>query len=86
VFRVKSCPRCVGDLYLDNLTGFHEWTCLQCGHRSPACVTTSAPPSKAELKARRFDTAADADLRVHPLNIERTKAPARPQVGVPLSA
>ena len=86
MFRVKSCSRCVGDLYLENVTGVHEWTCLQCGHRSPAWVTNLAPPSKAELKARLFDNAADDDLRGDPLSIERTKATARPQPGLPLSA
>jgi hypothetical protein len=86
VFRVKSCPRCVGDLYLENLTGVHEWTCLQCGHRSPACVTTSAAPSKAEFKARRFDTAADADLMSGTTDEALRKATAKPQIGLPLSA
>jgi hypothetical protein len=86
VFRVKSCSRCVGDLYLENLTGVHEWTCLQCGHRSPAWVTTSVAPSKAEVKARRFDSAADDDLMRDPSNVERTKAPAKPQISLPLSA
>jgi hypothetical protein len=86
VFRVKSCPRCVGDLFLENLTGVHEWTCLQCGHSSPAFVTASGPPSKAEVRALRFDTAADDDLRRDHSNVERTKAPVRPQVGLPLSA
>jgi hypothetical protein len=86
VFRVKSCPRCVGDLYLENLTGVHEWTCLQCGHSLSACVTTSAPPSKAEFKALRFDKAADDDLRHDRSSVQWTKAPARPQVGLPLTA
>lgn len=86
MFQVKSCPRCVGDLYLQNLTGVHEWTCLHCGHSLPACVTTSAPPSFAEFRARRFDAATDDDLRRDPLHVERTLAPARPEVGLPLSA
>lgn len=82
MFRVKSCPRCAGDLYLQNSTGIYEWTCEQCGHSSPACVTTSTQPSNAELKDLRFDNAADADLRADPSNAGRTKAPARRQAGL----
>lgn len=84
VFRVKSCPRCVGDLFLERVDGVHEWACLQCGHRSSAYVTTTAPPSKADLKARRFDRAADDDLGNGA--VEWTKAPSETKIGLPLSA
>lgn len=84
VFRVKSCPRCVGDLFLERVDGVHEWACLQCGHRSSAYVTTTAPPSKADLKARRFDRATDDDLGNGA--VEWTKAPSETKIGLPLSA
>lgn len=29
LIRLKACPRCRGDLFLDEGT----WVCLQCGHR-----------------------------------------------------
>ena len=30
---LKACPRCNGDLYLDNDMAFSDVVCLQCGHR-----------------------------------------------------
>ncbi len=33
VWRLRSCPRCKGDVVVDrDLHGWYEW-CLQCGHR-----------------------------------------------------
>lgn len=28
---LKSCPKCGGDVYLDNTPGFKRKACLQCG-------------------------------------------------------
>jgi len=33
---LKACPRCRGDLLVEELLGEVELVCLQCGHRSPA--------------------------------------------------
>ena len=33
MFWVKACPRCKGDLFLDNGTYSQDIVCLQCGHR-----------------------------------------------------
>jgi len=30
----KSCPRCQGDMYREELLGEVEMVCLQCGHRT----------------------------------------------------
>jgi Zn ribbon nucleic-acid-binding protein len=30
----RSCPRCQGDMYREELLGEVEMVCLQCGHRS----------------------------------------------------
>lgn len=28
---MKACPKCSGDLFLDERDVYPEWTCLQCG-------------------------------------------------------
>ena len=33
MFWVKACPRCKGDLFLDNGPYSQDIVCLQCGHR-----------------------------------------------------
>lgn len=33
-FRVRACPRCGGDAYLE-AAGDNEWRCLQCGRSVP---------------------------------------------------
>ncbi len=33
---LKSCPRCTGDLVLEDLPGEADFVCLQCGYRTPA--------------------------------------------------
>ncbi len=34
VIQLKSCPRCRGDMMLEEYLGDSELVCLQCGHRS----------------------------------------------------
>jgi len=34
MIQAKSCPRCVGDMYREELLGEAEMVCLQCGHRT----------------------------------------------------
>ncbi len=34
MLRLKSCPRCHGDMMEEKLLGEVELACLQCGHRS----------------------------------------------------
>jgi hypothetical protein len=36
---LKACPRCHGDMMLEELPGDAEFVCLQCGHRSAAIAT-----------------------------------------------
>ena len=36
----KSCPRCHGDLALEELPGEADFVCLQCGFRSAAVAHT----------------------------------------------
>lgn len=33
---LKSCPRCAGDLVLEDMPGEADFVCLQCGYRTPA--------------------------------------------------
>lgn len=69
MFRVRSCPRCVGDLFLEEGDCVREWVCLQCGHRASTSlmVAPGLLPSGAQLKDRCFDRAADRDLEgYHP--------------------
>ena len=51
-WKIKNCPRCGGDIYIDaELNGFYE-QCLQCGyeHHLP---TRSNRTSTAEIRRRR---------------------------------
>ena len=34
LIQLKSCPRCSGDMMLEQYPGDSELVCLQCGHRS----------------------------------------------------
>ena len=43
----KSCPRCQGDMYREELFGEAEMVCLQCGHR------TYPEPEPVRLTIRR---------------------------------
>ena len=36
MIQIKSCPRCRGDMMLEELLGEVEFVCLQCGHRLDA--------------------------------------------------
>ena len=55
MLRLKSCPRCHGDMIEEKLLGEVELACLQCGHRSflqPAAerpTTRPAPPARERL-------------------------------------
>jgi len=44
VIQLKSCPRCNGDMMLEEYLGDSELVCLQCGHRSH-------PESQAQKEA-----------------------------------
>ncbi|HEY8491460.1 MAG TPA: hypothetical protein VIO14_10765 [Dehalococcoidia bacterium] len=35
MLRLKGCPRCRGDLFLDRDPLDAAWRCLQCGHQVP---------------------------------------------------
>jgi hypothetical protein len=39
---LKSCPRCHGDMILEELLGDEEFVCIQCGFRS-ALVAQAQP-------------------------------------------
>jgi acetyl-CoA carboxylase beta subunit len=39
----KSCPRCHGDMYREELLGEAEMVCLQCGHRTYSEAQTKWP-------------------------------------------
>lgn len=31
--QMKCCPKCVGDVFLENGLDGEEWVCIQCGYR-----------------------------------------------------
>ncbi|MFH1646914.1 MAG: hypothetical protein ABID71_04380 [Chloroflexota bacterium] len=50
MWRLKSCPRCRGDMQIDHdHRGWYEW-CLQCGYqhelKTGAGITSPAPDGK----------------------------------------
>jgi len=64
LWKLKKCPRCHGDLFLDKDTdGWYE-QCLQCGYRrGMKAITEASPvpedegPTPAEVRTRRRRTA-----------------------------
>lgn len=59
-WKLKSCPRCHGDIYVErNLTSWHE-QCLQCGyvHYQPIDVT-GAPSGGRQSETVRTDAAKE---------------------------
>ncbi len=64
LWKLKKCPRCHGDLFLDRDTdGWYE-QCLQCGYRrGMKTITETSPitddegPTPAEVRTRRRRTA-----------------------------
>ncbi len=74
MLRIKCCPKCVGDLFLENGLDGQEWLCVQCGYRTEVVVTSWVRPvHRREPAGRgrslvlegfdvRFNRAADRDL------------------------
>ncbi len=70
LWKLKKCPRCHGDLFLDKDTdGWYE-QCLQCGYRRgmKALVTETTPvpddegPTPAEVHTRRHRTTTREEM------------------------
>jgi uncharacterized protein (DUF983 family) len=51
VIHLKSCPRCRGDMMLEQYLGDSEFVCLQCGHRS--ALQPQAKPAPAAVATRK---------------------------------
>ena len=53
MIQTRSCPRCQGDMYLEELLGEAEMVCLQCGHRAYAETQRkwAVAPRRVESKA-----------------------------------
>jgi len=44
MIQIKACPRCAGDMMLEEYLGESELVCLQCGNRiSPPAETMRQP-------------------------------------------
>lgn len=53
MIQLKSCPRCRGDMMIEDMLGTVELVCLQCGHRGQ-------PPADKPATRRRPAPAATA--------------------------
>lgn len=57
MLRLKSCPRCRGDMMEEKMLGEAELVCLQCGHRSypqpaaPRLASRPAVPARERMPA-----------------------------------
>ena len=58
-WRLKSCPRCGGDMYFDELTSYRyrikQYTCLQCSHAvetNPPVLNNNKPYTTLRKYAR----------------------------------
>jgi hypothetical protein len=49
--QIKSCSRCLGDLYEEEILGERESVCLQCGYRGPALLLVPVRPRFPALAA-----------------------------------
>ena len=57
---LKACPRCRGDLMLEEALGERSVGCLQCGHTLNQVQEAALPPMRA---SRRVVARAQAPLR-----------------------
>jgi primosomal protein N' len=48
-----GCPRCRGDLFLDDQDGLQDLVCLQCGYRRPLPAKAGVGRTAAGLQAVR---------------------------------
>lgn len=55
VIQLKACPRCNGDMILEQHLGDSELVCFQCGYRKPTEQTTSASPRLLTARSRRAE-------------------------------
>ena len=82
LWKLKKCPRCHGDLFLDRDTdGWYE-QCLQCGYRrAMRTLTETKPvpdeesPTPAEARTRRRRTTT----RHEPSGVTRRTPPPGPE-------
>ncbi|MFA4837354.1 MAG: hypothetical protein WC749_14965 [Dehalococcoidia bacterium] len=56
MIKFKGCQRCGGDTFVDqDLEGFYQETCLQCGERRDYLKSTAeSPKPKARDKEKAF--------------------------------
>jgi len=52
VIQLKSCPRCNGDMMLEEYMGDSDLVCLQCGHRT-AMAQTKPALARVQVRAQR---------------------------------
>ena len=50
---LKSCPRCHGDMMLEELPGDADFVCLQCGCRSAATASSKSVFAPAPARVRK---------------------------------
>jgi len=58
----KACPRCNGDLYIEDDVGSRELVCLQCGSRQAYAVALNEVEPEDEANLVRW-------LQSHPTTI-----------------
>jgi DNA-directed RNA polymerase subunit RPC12/RpoP len=46
MMQLKACPRCGGDVTVEEMYGETEFVCLQCGHRKYAVYRLERPASR----------------------------------------
>lgn len=49
---LKSCPRCHGDMMLEELPGDADFVCLQCGYRTAAIAQTRPVLARVAVRVR----------------------------------
>ena len=75
-WRLKSCPRCRGDLISEDCTYAIVWSCIQCGYEGGSMCS---PALKIKIDGRRRENREMMDLeRGHPRNSSARKTPAGP--------
>jgi hypothetical protein len=72
MLRLKSCGRCLGDMFSESSSDGFEWVCVQCGYREDEAARAgpigvdrmlrNAVRLHWEASNGKFDRAVDADL------------------------
>ena len=69
MFKLKACPRCHGDLFVDrDYYGWYE-QCIQCGHMAYHKVAATSPGAGQEMATVKVAAAVKTAVKAKPVQV-----------------